>query len=128
MSKTPPVRRAVLAALLGLAVTGCGSQGGDKAGGHGDLVVLRMATLNGEPGYNPQVDYLINRVEELSAGNVRIDMVYSVGEFEPDAEQQIVRARRRRYVRSRCRRHAHLRHPGCQELPGTQRPHAHRQL
>jgi TRAP-type C4-dicarboxylate transport system substrate-binding protein len=91
MSKTRPVRRAVLAVLVALAVAGCTSQGGDKAGGPGDPVVLRMATLNGEPGYNPQIDYLISRVKELSAGNVRIDMVYRVGEFEPDAEQRIVR-------------------------------------
>jgi TRAP-type C4-dicarboxylate transport system substrate-binding protein len=91
MSKTRPARRAVLAVLVALAVAGCTSQGGDKAGGPGDLAVLRMATLNGEPGYNPQIDYLINRIKELSAGNVRIDMVYRVGEFAPDAEQQIVR-------------------------------------
>jgi TRAP-type C4-dicarboxylate transport system substrate-binding protein len=91
MSKTRPIRRTALAVLVALAVAGCTSQGGDKAGGPGDRAVLRMATLNADPGYNPQIEYLINRLKELSAGNVRIDMVYRVGEFEPDAEQQIVR-------------------------------------
>jgi TRAP-type C4-dicarboxylate transport system substrate-binding protein len=91
MSKTRPIRRAGVAVLVVLALAGCSSQGGDKAGGAGDLAVLRMATLNGEPGDNPQIDYLIDRVKQLSAGNIRIDMVYGVGEFEPDAEQQIVR-------------------------------------
>ncbi len=91
MSRTRPTRRAVPAVLVALALAGCGAQGGDKAGGPGNPAVLRMATVNGEPGYLPQIDYLLDRVEELSGGNVRIDMVYRVGDFDPDAEQQIVR-------------------------------------
>jgi TRAP-type transport system periplasmic protein len=88
ISRTRPIRRAVLAVLAGLALAGCG---GGKAGGPGEPTVLRMATLNSEPGYNPQIDYLIRRVKQLSAGNVTIEMVYRVGEFKPDAEQQLVR-------------------------------------
>jgi TRAP-type C4-dicarboxylate transport system substrate-binding protein len=50
-----------------------------------------MATVNGEAGFNPAVDELLKRVEALSNGNVKIEMALRVGEFEPDAEEQIVR-------------------------------------
>ena len=79
----------VLAAVVSLA--GCGGQSGNKAGGPAAPVVLRMATVNGEAGFNPGVDELLERVEELSNGNVKIEMAFRVGEFEPDAEQRIVR-------------------------------------
>jgi TRAP-type transport system periplasmic protein len=88
MSRARPIRRAILAVLVALTLGACG---GGKAGGPGEPVVLRMATLNAQPGYYPQVDHLIRRVNELSDGNVRIEMVYRVGGLEPDAEQQIVR-------------------------------------
>jgi TRAP-type C4-dicarboxylate transport system substrate-binding protein len=79
----------VLAAVLSLA--GCGAHTGNKAGGPAAPVVLRMATVNGDAGYNPGVDELLKRVEAVSNGNVKIEMAFRVGEFEPDAEQQIVR-------------------------------------
>jgi TRAP-type C4-dicarboxylate transport system substrate-binding protein len=50
-----------------------------------------MATVNSDLGYTPQVHYLVNRVRELSAGTIRIDMVYQVGGYAPGAEQQVVR-------------------------------------
>ena len=79
----------VLAAVL--SVTACAAQGGNKAGGPAAAVVLRMATVNGEAGYNPAVTELLGRVEARSNGNVTIEMEFRVGEFEADAEQQIVR-------------------------------------
>jgi TRAP-type transport system periplasmic protein len=80
------------AVLVALALAGCGAQAGSKAGGPGTPVVLRMATDYGEPGFMPQVDpYLVNQVAKLSAGNVRIDMAYHVGENVPDGERQVVR-------------------------------------
>ena len=79
----------VLAAVMSAA--GCGAQTGNKAGGPAAPVVLRMASVNGEAGYNPAVDELLKRVEALSNGNVKIEMAFRVGEFAPDAEQQIVR-------------------------------------
>jgi TRAP-type transport system periplasmic protein len=78
----------VLAAVIGVA--GC-AQVGNKAGGPAAPVVLRMATVNGEAGYNPAVTELIELVDARSNGNVSIEMAFRVGEFEPDAEQQIVR-------------------------------------
>jgi TRAP-type transport system periplasmic protein len=86
------VRRAGAAVLVALSIAGCGALAGNKAGGPGPPVVLRMATMNGLPGFMPQVDpYLVNRVANLSAGNVQIDMVYHVGENTPGGEQQAVR-------------------------------------
>jgi TRAP-type C4-dicarboxylate transport system substrate-binding protein len=79
----------VLATAVGVA--GCGGLTGNKAGGPAAPVVLRMATVNGEAGFNPGVDEMLKRVEALSNGNVKIEMAFRVGEFEPDAEQQIVR-------------------------------------
>src|SRR5260370_20052578 len=86
------VRRAGVAILVALSIAGCGALAGSKAGGPGPPVVLRMATMNGLPGFMPQVDpYLVNRVAKLSAGNVQIDMTYHVGEDTPGGEQQVVR-------------------------------------
>ncbi len=90
MTNTRPRRLLSVAVGVALALAGCSSQTGPKAGGPGDPAILKMATVNGEAGYNPQIDDLAMRVKEVSAGNVRIDMVYRVGEFAPDAEQQIV--------------------------------------
>jgi TRAP-type C4-dicarboxylate transport system substrate-binding protein len=79
----------VLAAVVSTA--GCGAQTGNKAGGPAAPVVLRMASVNGEAGFNPGVDELLKRVEARSNGNVKIEMAFGIGEFAPDAEQQIVR-------------------------------------
>jgi TRAP-type C4-dicarboxylate transport system substrate-binding protein len=90
MSNTRPTRMLTVAVGLALAFAGCNSQAGPKAGGPGDPVILKMATVNAEAGYNPEIDDLDERVKELSAGNVRIDMVFGIGSFAPDAEQQVV--------------------------------------
>jgi TRAP-type C4-dicarboxylate transport system substrate-binding protein len=74
-----------------VSVAGCGALTGNKAGGPAAPVVLRMATVNSEAGFNPAVTELLERVEALSNGNVKIEMAFGVGEFEPDAEEQIVR-------------------------------------
>ena len=82
-----PARLILAAAVI---VTGCAGTGGNKAGGPTTLVVLRMASADGEAGYNPGVDDLLNRVDALSNGNLRIEMALGVGGFKPDAEQQVV--------------------------------------
>jgi TRAP-type transport system periplasmic protein len=91
MSRIRSVAVAGLAALAALELAGCSLSGGNKAGGPGEPIVLRMATTDGLPGYKPQIDYLVNRVESLSAGNVQIDMVYGVGDGNPNPEQQVAR-------------------------------------
>jgi TRAP-type transport system periplasmic protein len=86
------IRPAGAVVLVVLALAGCSAQAGSKAGGPGAPAVLRMATVNGDPGSMPQVDpYLVNRVAKLSAGDVQIDMAYHVGENVPGGEQQVVR-------------------------------------
>jgi TRAP-type C4-dicarboxylate transport system substrate-binding protein len=84
-------------AMLGLVVVSvvasscAGSGASDKAGGSGEPVVLRMATVNGDLDFTPQIKYFVNGVEELSEGNLRIDMAYEVGSFAADAEPEVVR-------------------------------------
>ena len=78
--------------VVAMVTTSCSTgSSGDKAGGSGEPVVLRMATVNGDLGFTPQIRYLVDRVEELSEGNVQIEIVYEVGSFAPVAEQQVVR-------------------------------------
>jgi TRAP-type transport system periplasmic protein len=89
MSRIRSVAVAGLAALAALGPAGCSLSGGNKAGGPSEPIVLRMATTDGLPGYKPQIDYLVNRVESLSAGNVQIDVVYGVGDGNRNAEQQV---------------------------------------
>lgn len=87
----------IVAVAVAMVVGACTSEGtsevrtGDKAGGPGEPVVLKMATVNGDLDFTPQIKYLVKRVAQLSDGNVRIDLVYEVGDFAPDAEQQVVR-------------------------------------
>ena len=52
------------------ASAGC-AQAGNKAGGPAEPVVLRMATVNGEAGYNPAVTDLLELVAARSNGNVQ---------------------------------------------------------
>lgn len=81
---------AVAMAILAGACTS-GRAEGDKAGGSGEPVVLRLATVNGNLDRTPQIQHLVERAEELSDGNVRIDVAYEVGSFASDAEQEVVR-------------------------------------
>jgi TRAP-type transport system periplasmic protein len=84
----------VLAAIVALAAAACGGGGGggeDKAGGAGAPVVLELANTGGSIDQTPAVEYFVNRAEELSGGNVRIEVVDQWAEFASDAEQQVVR-------------------------------------
>jgi TRAP-type transport system periplasmic protein len=80
----------VAAAIVASACTSGGASA-DKAGGSGEPVVLRMANTYGDLGDLPAVAYFIDRVEELSGGDVRIEVVDQWGDFASDAEQQVVR-------------------------------------
>ena len=78
-------RLATLCAVAGMALgaAGCSTEDAsrDKAGGPGDPVVLKMATVNGDLKFTPQVRYFVDRVKELSDGNLRIEVAYEVGAF-----------------------------------------------
>jgi TRAP-type C4-dicarboxylate transport system substrate-binding protein len=84
----------VLVGMAALALAGCGGGGAgeDKAGGSGEPVVLRLANTNGQIDFTPAVEYFVQRVGELSDGNLRIEVVDEWGNSAPDAEQQVVRA------------------------------------
>jgi TRAP-type C4-dicarboxylate transport system substrate-binding protein len=82
-----------LAAIVALAAVGCSGGGAsvDKAGGTGEPVVLRMANTYGDLGQLPAVASFVDRVEELSGGDVRIEVVDSYGDYAADVEEQVVR-------------------------------------
>jgi TRAP-type C4-dicarboxylate transport system substrate-binding protein len=82
----------VLAATAALAVAACAGRqdGADKAGGSGKPIVLRLANTNGDLEFTPAVVDFVDRVEELSGGDLRIEAVDEWGDFASDAEQQVV--------------------------------------
>ncbi len=81
----------ILAMTATVAGTACGGDAGDdKAGGSGPSVELRLANTGGEIAQTPAVEYFVERVEELSGGKVRIEVVNRWAQFAPDAEQQVV--------------------------------------
>src|SRR5512132_4673945 len=84
------VALAVIAAAL---VGGCGGgAAGDKAGGAGEPVVLRMANAYGDLNGVPAVQDFVSLVEERSGGNLRIQVEGPWGDYANDAEEQVVRA------------------------------------
>jgi TRAP-type C4-dicarboxylate transport system substrate-binding protein len=82
------------AAAVAVVAGGCSGDGavGDKAGGTGEPVVLRMANTAGDLEVVPLIKDFVSQVKERSAGNVRIEVVHRWGDFAADAEQQVVRA------------------------------------
>jgi TRAP-type C4-dicarboxylate transport system substrate-binding protein len=83
----------ILAVTAVIAATACsvaGDGGDDKAGGSGPPVQLRLASTGGDIAQTPAVEYFVERVDELSGGQVRIKVVDRWAQFAPDAEQQVV--------------------------------------
>ena len=79
----------VTVAMMAAGCTG-DSGGGDKAGGSGEQVVLRMADGYVDLDYEPAVAYFVDRAEQLSKGALRIDVVDGWGNYQAGFEQQIV--------------------------------------
>jgi TRAP-type transport system periplasmic protein len=84
----------IVAAVLAIGAAACSSEGGtgDKAGGAGEPVVLRMANPYGGLDQVPAVGHFVDRVEELSSGEVRIEVTDAWGDFAPGVEQQLVQS------------------------------------
>jgi hypothetical protein len=61
-----------LAAIATFAAAACagGGAGEDKAGGSSEPVVLRLANTNGQLDFTPAVVDFVDRVEELSGGDL----------------------------------------------------------
>src|SRR5262249_61431702 len=55
-------------------------------------VILRFASATGDLSDVPSVENFVTWVEELSKGNIRVEVVNEWGNFQPDAEVQVVRA------------------------------------
>jgi len=84
-----------LAVIAAVVVGGCsgGGAAGDKAGGAGEPVVLRMANAYGDLNNDiPAVQYFVSQVKRRSGGNVRVQVASPWGDYATDAEQQVVRA------------------------------------
>jgi len=83
-----------LAAIAAVVAGSCSGGGGsgDKAGGSGEPVVLRMANTSADLEYYPAIKDFVSQVKERSGGNVRIQVANRWGDFSADAEQQVVRA------------------------------------
>jgi TRAP-type C4-dicarboxylate transport system substrate-binding protein len=82
-----------LAVIAAVVAGGCGSGvAGDKAGGPGEPVVLRMANAYGDLNDVPAVQDFVSQVKQRSGGNLRIEVAGPWGDYADDAEQQVVRA------------------------------------
>ena len=93
MSGRARLATVALATVAAVVAGGCsGGTAGDKAGGTGEPVTLRMANAYGDLNDLPAVGYFVSQVKERSGGNVRITATSSWGDYAADAEQQVVRA------------------------------------
>ena len=84
----------ILAATAAVTVVGCsfgGDSGADKAGVWHEPLVLRLANTNGSLDFTPTVVAFVDRVEELSGGDLRIEPVNQWGDLASDAELQVVK-------------------------------------
>jgi TRAP-type C4-dicarboxylate transport system substrate-binding protein len=81
-----------IAAAIAMLAAGCsGGTGGGKAGGQGEPVVLTMASRVGSIEWVPGAAYFVKRVEQLSAGALRIKVADGwQADDRPSIEQRIV--------------------------------------
>jgi TRAP-type C4-dicarboxylate transport system substrate-binding protein len=76
-------------AVVAVVAAAC-SSGGSKSGGSSAPVVLTFADGNGNLAFTPALGYFIDRVKQLSGGNVTVKDVQNWGHQQPGFEQQIV--------------------------------------
>jgi len=80
-----------LGAALVLVLTGCTDAGtGSKTGGKAEPVVLTLADGYSNPDYEPAVRYFVQRVAQLSGGQVAVKDEQGWGDLKPGYEQQII--------------------------------------
>ena len=90
-SMTTRTPAALMALTLSTAMVAGACSGGDKAGGSGATVVLTMANTSSEMSHQPAVELFAERVTKRSGGELRIKPQNEWGDFEADAERQVVR-------------------------------------
>lgn len=79
----------VILAVVAVGASACTSVG-SKSGGSAGKVVLTLANETENPRFTPAVLDFMERVDQLSGGQVRVKIVLGWGDLQPDAEQQIV--------------------------------------
>ncbi len=79
----------VLVAVVAVVAAAC-SSGGSKSGGSSAPVVLKFADGNGNLAFTPALGYFIDRVKELSGGDVTVSDVQNWGHQQPGFEQHVV--------------------------------------
>jgi TRAP-type transport system periplasmic protein len=62
-----------------------------EAGGANESVVLSMANAYAHLDFTPAIAYFVSRVEELSDGDLRIEVIHEWGHTLPSAEQEVIR-------------------------------------
>lgn len=67
------------------------SESVNEGGGANESVVLSMANAYAHLDFTPAIAYFVSRVEELSGGDLRIEVIHEWGHTLPNAEQEIVR-------------------------------------
>jgi TRAP-type transport system periplasmic protein len=94
MSGRARLATVALAVVAAVVAGGCGGGGGigDKAGGAGEPVVLRMANAYGDLQTAPVIEHFVSQVKERSGGNLRVQVASRWGDYADDAEQQVVQA------------------------------------
>jgi TRAP-type C4-dicarboxylate transport system substrate-binding protein len=93
MSGRARLATVALAVIAAVVAGGCGGGGsGDKAGGSGEPVVLRMANAYGDLQTAPVVEQFVSQVKARSRGSLRVQVTSRWGDYADDAEQQVVRA------------------------------------
>jgi TRAP-type C4-dicarboxylate transport system substrate-binding protein len=73
------------------ALASCGASPATKAGGEATLT-LRMADGYAVPELEPAVAAFVDGVRQRSKGLLRVDVTRSYGDFQPNFEQQVVKA------------------------------------
>ncbi len=91
----PMQRRSLLLSVAGLTagsvvMAGCGSTDGTEAGAAATPVTLRMAHIDGGPVFDPAVEWFTSQVEELSAGDLKIEVQHKCCGREADVEELLV--------------------------------------
>src|SRR6266511_5257345 len=93
MSGRARLATVALAAVAAVVAGGCSDgKAGDKAGGAGEPVVLRMANAYGDLQTAPVIGHFVSQVKARSGGNLRVQIASTWGDYADDAEQQVVRA------------------------------------
>jgi TRAP-type C4-dicarboxylate transport system substrate-binding protein len=93
MSGRARLATVALAVIAAVVAGGCGGGGsGDKAGGSGEPLVLRMANAYGDLQTAPVIGHFVAQVKARSGGNLRVQVANRWGDYADDAEQQVVGA------------------------------------